>query len=82
MPSMPFTLDSIIHWLLTHGVKIGLILLGAFIAYRIIKAMVRKFEKKVRTEEAVVPSELEKRAKTLARIIQTCLIGVVAVIAI
>ena len=82
MSSMPFSLDSIIHWLLTHGVKIGLILLGAFIAYRIIKAIVHKFEKKVRTEEAVVPTELEKRAKTLARIIQTGLIGVVAVIAI
>jgi small conductance mechanosensitive channel len=79
---MPFTLDSIIHWLLTHGVRIGLILLGAFIAYNVIKAMVRKFEKKVRTEEAVVPTELEKRAKTLARIIQTALIGVVVVIAI
>jgi small conductance mechanosensitive channel len=79
---MPFSLDSIVHWLLTHGVKIGLILLGAFVAYRIIKAIVRKFEKKVRTEEAVVPTELEKRAKTLARIIQTGLIGVVAVIAI
>ncbi len=82
MPSMPFTVDSIIHWLLTHGVKIGLILLGAFIAYRIVKAIVNKFEKKIRTEEAVVPTELEKRAKTLARIIQTGLIGVVVVIAI
>jgi small-conductance mechanosensitive channel len=82
MPSMPFSLDSIVHWLLTHGVKIGLILLGAFIAYRIVKAMVRKFEKKVRTEEAVVPTELEKRAKTLARIVQTALIGVIMVIAL
>jgi len=80
MPSMPFSLDSIVHWLLTHGVKIGLILLGAFIAYRIVKAMVLKFEKKVRTEEAVVPTELEKRAKTLARIVQTALIGVIMVI--
>lgn len=82
MLSMPFSLDSIVHWLLTHGVKIGLILLGAFIAYRIVKAMVLKFEKKVRTEEAVVPTELEKRAKTLARIVQTALIGVIMVIAL
>jgi len=81
MPPVPFSLDSIVHWLLTHGVKIGLILLGAFIAYRIVKAVVLKFEKKVRTEEAVVPTELEKRAKTLARIVQTALIGVISVIA-
>jgi small-conductance mechanosensitive channel len=81
MPSMPFTVDSIVHWLLTSGVRIGLIVLGAFIAYRIVKAMVNKFEKKVRTEEAVVPTELEKRAKTLARIVQTALIGVIGVIA-
>jgi small conductance mechanosensitive channel len=79
---MPFTMDSIVHWLLTSGVRIGLIVLGAFIAYRIVKAMVNKFEKKVRTEEAVVPTELEKRAKTLARIVQTALIGVIGVIAI
>lgn len=82
MLSMPFSLDSIVRWLLTHGVKIGLIVLGAFIAYRIVKAMVLKFEKKVRTEEAVVPTELEKRAKTLARIVQTALIGVIMVIAL
>jgi small conductance mechanosensitive channel len=62
-------------------VKIGLILLGAFIAYRIVKAMVQKFEKKVRKEDALVATEMEKRAKTLARIVQTALIAVILVIA-
>jgi len=78
---MPFSLDSIIRWLLTHGIKIGLILLGAFIAHRIIKVIVRKFETSVRKEGTVVATEMEKRAKTLARIIQTALLGVILVIA-
>ena len=81
MPSMPFSLDSIVRWLLTHGVRIGLILLGAFIAYRIVRVMVSRFERSVRKEDALVASEMEKRAKTLASIVQTALTGVILVIA-
>ena len=82
MPSMPFLLDSIVRWLLTHGIKIGLIVLGALIAYRIVKLMVGKFEKFIRKEEAVVATEVEKRAKTLGRIVQTGLLGVISTIAL
>ncbi len=81
MPSMPFSLDSIVRWLLTHGVKIGLIALGAFVAYRIVRVIVSRFETSLRKEDALVASEMEKRAKTLARIVQTALTGVILVIA-
>ncbi|KPL02592.1 MAG: hypothetical protein AMJ90_05440 [candidate division Zixibacteria bacterium SM23_73_2] len=79
---MPFSLDSIIHWLLTHGVKIAFILLGAFIAYRIVKVIIHRFEKVVLKQEGVVPSETEKRAKTLGRIIQTGLMAVILAVAL
>jgi len=79
---MPFSFDSIVRWLLTHGVKIGLILVGAFIAYRIVKVIIHRFEKVVIKQEGVVPTETEKRAKTLGRIIQTGLMAVIITIAL
>jgi small conductance mechanosensitive channel len=63
-------------------VKIGLILLGAFIAYRVVKMIIRRFEKVVLKQEGVVPSETEKRAKTLGRIIQTGLMAVILAVAL
>lgn len=81
MPSMPFSLDSIVRWLLTHGVKIGLIVLGAFVAYRIVRLVVGRFEKFIRKEKTVVATEVEKRAKTLGRIVQTGLLAVILIIA-
>ena len=57
-------------WLLNHGIPIVLILIVAFIARRVLKIAVSRFEKKFE-QKGVVSSEQEKRARTLIGIIST-----------
>jgi len=61
-------LDIMIDWLLRHGVIVVLIVLGAWIALAVIGFAIRKFEQRLK-QDGDVPSEREKRAKTLSGII-------------
>jgi len=63
--------------LMTHGVRILIILIAAFVAYRVMKLVVRKFRESVEDDDPTTRSELEKRAETLSRIIQQ--VSVVAI---
>lgn len=61
-------LDMLAGWLLRHGVIIVLILLGAWIAFKVLGFAIGKFGQRLE-QEGDVPSEREKRAKTLSGII-------------
>jgi len=54
----------------THGIRTLIIVLGAFIAYRVVKLVVKKFRESVEDDDPTTRSEVEKRADTLGRIIQ------------
>lgn len=56
--------------LVAHSLRIAIIILGAFLAYRITKLAVRKFRESVEDDDPTTRSELEKRADTLGRIVQ------------
>jgi small conductance mechanosensitive channel len=63
-------IESIKLWMLSHGLPIIFIIIGAWILQKTLKASVSRFEKKF-TQQGVAPSESEKRAKTLSGIINT-----------
>ena len=67
---MEILIESTKVWLLNHGIPIVLIIIVAWVARRILKIAVRKFEKSLE-QKGVVTSEQEKRAKTLSGIIST-----------
>ena len=56
--------------LLTHGIRIVLILAGSLIAYRAVKLLVRRFRQSVDDDDPHSKREVEKRAETLGRIVQ------------
>ncbi|MCX8043602.1 MAG: mechanosensitive ion channel family protein [Desulfobacterota bacterium] len=68
-------------WITTHGFRLLLILAAAWIAKKILVATVRKIERRFE-QETGVPSETEKRAKTLTAIIHTTLLVAIYAIAI
>lgn len=67
---MEMILENIKIWFLSHGVQIFFIIIGVWLLKKILKAAITKFEKKFE-QQGAVPSEREKRAKTLSGIINT-----------
>ena len=73
---MEAIVESIKMWLLNHGIPIILIVIVAWVARKILKSAIHRFEKRLE-QEGIVPSEREKRAKTLSGIISTTITVVI-----
>lgn len=69
------------EWLLNHGLPIILIIIAALIARRVLKIALGRFEKRLK-QKGVVPSEREKRAKTLIGTTSTTISAIIYVTAI
>jgi len=73
---METIVESIKMWLLNHGIPIILIVLVALVAKKVLKSTIHRFEKRLE-QNGIVPSEREKRAKTLSGIISTTITVVI-----
>ena len=67
---METIVETIKMWLLNHGIPIILIVIVALVARKILKSAIHRFEKRLE-QDGIVPSEREKRAKTLSGITST-----------
>lgn len=74
--SMESVISGIQEWVLSHGIPIILILIGAFLVTKILRSAVNRFEKRFE-KGADLPSEMEKRAKTLTGLLNTTITVVV-----
>jgi len=72
MPEFLKTLDweSMSKVAITHGLRVGLVLVLAFVAYRLVAIIVTRVEKSIQDEDPTTQSEVEKRAETLGRIVR------------
>jgi len=59
------------QWLLTHGLRIIFIIIGYVVLIFVVKLLTRKFVRLVEDEDRSTRSEREKRADTIASIINT-----------
>ncbi len=59
------------QWLLTHGLRIIFIIIGYVVIIFVVKLLTRKFVRLVEDEDRSTRSEREKRADTIANIINT-----------
>ena len=78
---MEILIDSTKVWLLNHALPIVLIIIVAWIARKVLKIAVSRFEKSLE-QKGIVPSEQEKRAKTLSGIVSTTISVTIYVVAI
>jgi len=73
-------LTLIWEWCLSHGIKVVLILLAAWMTRRLVHTAVAKLVKKFK-QEGITQSESEKRAKTLGGIIKAFATVVISAVA-
>jgi len=73
-------LETLKKWGLSSGLSIVLIVVSAWIVKKVLDAAINRFEKHFE-QKGAVPSEVEKRAKTLGGILHTTLIISIYVIA-
>ena len=73
---MEAIVETIKMWLINHGIPIILIVIGAWVAVKILRSSIHRFEKRLE-QDGIVPSEREKRAKTLSGIISTTITVVI-----
>jgi small conductance mechanosensitive channel len=66
---------------LTRGLRVGLVLVLAFIAYRVVVIIVSRVQKAVEDDDPTSQSEVEKRAETLSRIVRQVSLIVLALVA-
>jgi len=78
---MEVLLESTKVWVLNHGIPIVLIVILAWIARKILKIAIKRFEKSLE-QEGVVTSERVKRAKTLSGIISTSISAIIYAVAL
>lgn len=78
---MEILLESTKVWVLNHGIPIVLIVILAWIARKILKIAIKRFEKSLE-QEGVVTSERVKRAKTLSGIISTSISAIIYAVAL
>jgi len=69
-------LPAVMNWLVDHGIPIVIVLVAAFIADRVFRSAVKRFEKRFESEGSV-PSESSKRAKTLTKLLNTTISTVI-----
>ncbi|OQX84525.1 MAG: hypothetical protein B6D63_04350 [Candidatus Latescibacteria bacterium 4484_7] len=78
---MHFSWTSIVHWLLTSGLRITGIVVGSFIVIRIFRMIIAKSKAKL-VSPGKVSVERAKRTETLARIMETTVRVVVLIAAL
>ncbi len=72
-------IDQLVQWALSSGIRIAIIIVGAFIALRIFKILIRKSKQKF-TKEGKFDIEGRKRAETLSLILENALRVVVLIV--
>ena len=82
MVSEAFNVEEIVRWLLTHGVRILVIVAGAFISSKFVRLVTKRIESAVEDEDPTTLSEREKRARTLGKIIRHTWAVLITVIAV
>lgn len=75
-------LEEGIRWLLTSGARMLLILFGAWLLIRVIRAVTTRLIRLVQVDDPLRKGELEKRAETLANILRTVGNTVVVIVAL
>ena len=78
---MHFSWTSIVHWLLTSGLRITGIVVGSFVVIRIFRMIIAKSKAKL-VSPGKVSVERAKRTETLARIMETTVRVVVLIAAL
>lgn len=78
---MEMLIENTKLWLLNHSIPILLIIIAAWVARRVLKIALLRFEKRLQ-QKGVVPSEREKRAKTLGGIASTTISAIIYVVAV
>ncbi len=74
---MNISLEPLYNWLLTHGLRIALILVAWVVVLKISKKLITKFEEKLSEEQE---EERKKRIKTLGRIFKNTIAVVAGII--
>lgn len=64
-----FDAETIMKWLLTSGVKILFILVGAYIVIRLLRFAIHRLNRFFEDDDPTTKSEREKRAETLTKIL-------------
>lgn len=77
-----FNVDEVTRWLATHGLRIIVIAVLAFLSTKLISFVTRKIERAVEDEDPTTLSEREKRAATLGKIIRHTWLVLVMIIAV
>ena len=78
---MEILMESTNVWLLNHGIPIVLIVIVAWVAKKILKITISRFEKSLE-QKGIVTSEYEKRIKTLSGIISTSISVIIYAVAL
>jgi small conductance mechanosensitive channel len=63
-------LDTLLQWLRTNGVRIGVIIIGSFLVIRIFRILIRKSKNRITGPPEEIGIERAKRTETLANIIE------------
>lgn len=74
-------LDLLVNWAISSGIRVAIIIVGAFIAFRILRFLIRKSEQKFARRDKL-DIEARKRAETLSRILENTLRVVVSIAAL
>jgi len=82
MPFDVITLHDVYEWLLTHGVRILVIVVGAFVSTRLVGFLTSRIERAVEDNDPTSVSEREKRAQTLGKIIRHTWMILVVIVAL
>lgn len=69
-PGPELNLDAVIGWLLTHGLRIVLIIAAAFLFIRIARLVTKRIERVFEDDDPATMSEREKRAATLGKVVR------------
>jgi small-conductance mechanosensitive channel len=62
-----FTIEKAVNWLVTSGFRILLIVVGAFVAVKVLRFLITKIQRFFEDDDPTTRSEREKRAETLTR---------------
>jgi small conductance mechanosensitive channel len=59
--------ETVVNWLMTSGLQILLVVVGAFVAVKILRFLITKIQRFFEDDDPTTRSEREKRAETLTR---------------
>jgi small conductance mechanosensitive channel len=69
------------NWLLTHGLRILLLIVGTLILVKVIRTLSRKIEQVIEEQEGIEAIERKKRARSIERIVRNTALAAVLAIA-